>query len=242
MKRPLEFLKQHWQLIVMAIGVFVLWNTVVMTPLRILIVFLHEASHAIAALLTGGSVLEMSLSPQEGGHVVSRGGNFFIIATAGYIGSLLFGIVFFVLALRTRADRFVVAGLGITMIGLAAIYMRELFPLLFCLGTGAALLAASRYFSQSANDFILRIIGLTSMIYVPYDIVSDTLLRSHLNSDARIIAEHFGGPTMFWGLLWLVISLGFIVLTLRNTLSEPSNIAFKIPLKFRSKQAARKDL
>lgn len=241
MERSWQFIKGHWQLMAMTVAVFVLWNFAILTPLRILIVFLHEAAHAIAALLTGGSVLEISLSLQEGGHVVSRGGSFFAIASAGYVGSLLFGIALFVLAVRTRLDRALTACLGVLMIVLAAIYMREVFPLLFCLGVGAAFLAAARYLSETANDFILRLIGLTSMIYVPYDIVSDTLLRSHLQSDARLIAEHFGGPTLFWGALWLIISVALIFVTLRSCLSEPSNIAVSLRSPFQSGRAVQKD-
>jgi Peptidase M50B-like len=45
------------------------------------------------------------------------------------------------------------------------------------------------------------------MLYVPLDIFSDTLARSALRSDARILAEYLGGTTMMWGVLWLLISL-----------------------------------
>ena len=44
------------------------------------------------------------------------------------------------------------------------------------------------------------------MLYVPIDIFSDTLARSALRSDARILSEYLGGTTMFWGALWLLIS------------------------------------
>jgi len=89
----------------------------VIVPLKILVVFLHEASHALAALLTGGSVDEMSLSILEGGHVISRGGNLFLIISAGYVGSLLLGAGLFVIALQTRADKVLVGLLGASAAG-----------------------------------------------------------------------------------------------------------------------------
>ena len=58
-----------------------------------------------------------------------------------------------------------------------------------------------------------------SMIYVPLDILSDTIFRSELRSDARMLAEEFGGATVMWGGVWLVLSLVAIVvgaLTLRG--------------------------
>lgn len=209
--------------------VFALWTTPVIVPLKILVVFLHEASHALAALLTGGSVDEMSLSILEGGHVISRGGNLFLIISAGYVGSLLLGAGLFVIALQTRADKVLVGLLGALMVGLALIYMREIFPLLFCLGGGGVLLAVAWFLDHRINDLVLRIIGLTSMMYVPYDIFSDTLLRSHLRSDARLMAEMIGGPTMFWGVIWLILSVVIVGAVLRYCLKAPSNINFQFP-------------
>ena len=222
-----DHLKGHWQLIAITVLVFALWRFDVMLPLKILIVFLHEASHAFAALLTGGSVEALSLDTMQGGHVISRGGSPFWIITAGYLGSLILGSVLFLLALRTELDRGVVAALGIIMILLVVFYIRDLFPIVFCLGFGAAFLLVARYLDHRVSDMILRVIGLTSMIYVPYDIISDTILRSHLNSDARILAERVGGPTVFWGGLWFLISLGVIYVVLRKGLSVPSNIDFR---------------
>ncbi len=207
--------------------IFVLWRFPFMWPLRMLIVFLHEASHALAALLTGGDVLSLSLSPQEGGSVSSRGGNGFIIASAGYLGSLLLGSILFLMALRTRYDRWVVGLLGASMLLLALLYVRELFPLVFCIGGGLALLLCAKFLKAEMNDMVLRIIGLTSMVYVPYDIVSDTLARSYLRSDARIIAETYGGTTLMWGLLWLLISLVFLGFLAKSALRTPSNIILK---------------
>jgi len=225
--RILNYLKGHWQLIVLVGLVFVLWRYSFVWPLRMLIVFLHEASHALAAILTGGEVLNLSLSPLEGGSVLSRGGNGFIIASAGYLGSLLLGSSLFLLALRTKADRLIVALLGASMVGLSLFYVRELFPLMFCLGGAVILLLSSKFLGETINDLILRIIGLTSMVYVPYDIFSDTLARPHLRSDARILAENYGGTTLMWGVIWLIASLVFIGAVARLALKRPSNIIFK---------------
>ncbi|WP_272874415.1 hypothetical protein [Pseudaestuariivita rosea] len=39
-----------------------------------------------------------------------------------------------------------------------------------------------------------------------------------------MMAQTFGGTTMMWGVLWLIISLIVIGLCLRNSLRSPSNI------------------
>ncbi|MEM9579339.1 MAG: M50 family metallopeptidase [Pseudomonadota bacterium] len=220
------FLKGHWQLFALIALVFALWPTPVILPLKILTVFLHELSHGLAAILTGGSIVSLSISPEIGGLAVTRGGNRFVILNAGYLGSLVFGALILLTALRTNADKLLIAAFGILMIAIAALYMREMFALAFCLGTGALMLASARYLPRDVNDLALRLIGLTSVIYVPFDIFSDTIARSHLRSDARLLSEDIGGPTVVWGALWLILSLIVIGLCLRYALGRSSNLSF----------------
>ena len=65
------------------------------------------------------------------------------------------------------------------------------------------------------------------MIYVPLDIFDDTIRRAYLRSDARILSEMFGGTTVMWGALWLLISLAVIAATLRYGLGPSSNITLR---------------
>ena len=223
----MQLLKGHWQLIAITCVLFLLWNTPVVVPLKILVVFLHELAHAIAVVLTGGSVVDLSVSPQQGGHVIARGGNRFLTLSAGYLGSLLIGIALLVIALRTKADRTVLALFGCLTLLVTLLYVRDWFALFFCAATGIAMLAVARYLSRPINDMVLRVIGLSSIIYVPYDIFDDTIRRSGARSDAYMLAEEFGGPTLFWGGLWLILSLVAIVCCARYGLGASSNISFK---------------
>ena len=58
------------------------------------------------------------------------------------------------------------------------------------------------------NDWLLRVIGLTSCLYAILDIKSDVLDRSELPSDARMLSEVTPLPTEFWGFLWIIIAIG----------------------------------
>lgn len=221
-------LRGHWQLLVLLALVFGLWQTPAIKPLKILVVFLHEFAHAAMTVLTGGEVISLSVSANQGGEVWSRGGNRFLILTAGYLGSLLIGLGLLLIALRTKADRAVMAVFGGLMILVALFYVREGFAFAFCAGTGAAMLAMARFLPRDVNDLVLRVIGLTSMIYVPYDIFSDTIARSSLRSDARMLAEEFGGATVLWGGAWLLISLYAIWIAVRRGLGKDSNIRWPV--------------
>lgn len=224
----MRFLRRHWQMIVLTVAVFILWSTPAMLPLRILVVFLHELAHGMAALATGGSIEEISLSVTEGGSALTRGGSRFVILSAGYLGSLLLGVALFLGALRSGADRLLMTLLGAVMLLIALLYMAEWFAFGFSMASGVILLLMARFLPASVNDLLLRVIGLTCMIYVPIDIFSDTIARPHLMSDARMLAKEFGGSTMLWGGVWLGLSLLVIGLCVRLGAGATSNITFSI--------------
>lgn len=221
----MTYLKSHWQLLAITALVFALWHTPVVVPLKILVVFLHELSHAVAAWLTGGSVEQISLSPAQGGFAVTRGGSRFAILSAGYLGSLVMGVALLLAALRSTADRYVTALLGIMMLVITILYVRDLFAAFFCVTAGLVLLSMARFLGHTANDLALRVIGLTSVIYVPFDIFDDTIARSGLPSDAHMLAAEFGGPTIVWGGLWLLVSITVILACLRHVLGSSSNVS-----------------
>lgn len=227
MPRVKQFVQGHWQLIALTVIIFALWPTQIVLPLKILTVFLHELSHALATMLTGGAVESLTIDLQQGGAVWSRGGNRFVVLSAGYCGSLLIGVLLFIAAVHTDWDRLVVAGLGGVILMVAVLYVRDAFALGFGVFTGVMMIVTARFLGHALSDLLLRLIGLTSMIYVPYDIFSDTIVHSELRSDARMLAEEFGGPTLFWGGAWLLISLGVIGLCLAYGLGQNSNIPLR---------------
>ena len=221
-----NWLKGHWQLLAITVVVFALWSTPVVLPLKLLVVFFHELSHALMAIVTGGSVESLSVNFQQGGEVWTRGGSRFLTLTAGYLGSLLIGVLLLLAALRSRMDKAILGGLGVLMLVVLVLYVRDIPAIVICGLTGAALIAASRYFSEEICDLILRVIGLASLIYVPYDIYDDTIRRSELRSDARMLAEEIGGTTIMWGGLWFIVSLVVIGWCLTRGLGRDSNVHF----------------
>jgi hypothetical protein len=185
-----------------------LWDTVVIYPVKVFVVFLHEMSHALAAVLTGGSVEQIVLDARQGGAAYTRGGSRFFTLSAGYLGSLLWGVLFIMLAFSRRIrPRWIMGVLGALVILLTILLVRNVFGALFGIGFGAALLAGSRYLGQGPNRVLLLGLGLTSALYAILDIKSDVLDRSGLPSDARMLAEMTGIHTMIWGFLWIGIAL-----------------------------------
>jgi hypothetical protein len=198
-----------------------LWDTVLVYPLKIFVVLLHEASHALALLITGGRVEHIVLDPYQGGATYGRGGSRFITLSAGYLGSLAWGaaMVLAAQARRVRAD-LVNAVVGGAVVALTLLVVRNPFGLFFGVIFGAALIAAARKLPRLWNGRLLLTLGLTSCLYAVLDIKSDILDRPELRSDARMLAELTGVPTLVWGLLWTVLALLMSALLFRRVFRD----------------------
>lgn len=204
----LTLFKRYIALFLIFIGIGLLWNTVFMYPLKIFVVFMHEASHGIAAVATGGRIVEIQINPQQGGYALTQGGSRFWTLTAGYLGSLMWGGIILLLAARTRFDKAISILIGIGMVVISIGFGNAEFTYLFGIGFGMALIAVGLFLPEAINDWILRIIGVTSCLYAILDIKSDVLDRAHLRSDARMLSEVTGIATEIWGGLWIVIAIG----------------------------------
>jgi hypothetical protein len=194
-----------------------LWYTPVVYPLKIFVVLLHEVSHALAILATGGSVESITLDPAQGGLTLGRGGIPFIALSAGYLGSLVLGS----LLVEGAQSRRIRPGLllmivGGIVLGLTALYVRNLFGLVFGIAFGAALIGSGRRLPSAWSARLLMGLGLTSCLYAVLDIKSDILDRPELRSDAAMLAEMTGIPTQLWGILWIGIALVVCALVLRR--------------------------
>ena len=187
--------------------VVALWGTFAVTPLKIFVVLLHEISHGLAAVLTGGSIVRIEISTRQGGVCYTAGGIGFIITSAGYLGSMLWGVIILMLSSRVRAARFVSLGIGAFILVVTLAYVRSLFGFAFGLLFAGLLVAMGAKLKPAINAFVLQVIGVTSCLYAVLDIVDDVLKRPGIGSDADALAEMTLIPGVVWGVLWIAISV-----------------------------------
>lgn len=97
--------------------------------------------------------------------------------------------------------------MGICILVLTLLYLRGVFTIAFGVAVGIALVLYARYLSGDASRILLSILGLTSCLYAVLDIKSDVLDRPHLPSDAYMLSELTGVPTLYWGGIWISLAL-----------------------------------
>ena len=216
--------KQLFILMGMFILAVVLWDTVFIYPIKIFVVMLHEISHGLMAEMVGGDIIKIEINALIGGSCTStRPSGFmpsFMIASAGYLGSLFWGAIIFLIAAHTDYDRYLTAfiGFGSLLITYYVIRSGELFGIVFCTAFSLFMLVSARFLPLIFHDYLLKFIGITSCLYVVLDIKSDLITRSGIGSDADQIAQMTGIPSVLIGIIWITIAITIVYYMLKKSI------------------------
>ncbi len=212
--------KQLIILLALSILAFFFWNTIVVYPIKLFVVFLHELSHGIAAIATGGKIVKVEISYLIGGVCYTQGGNSFTIASAGYLGSILLGGLLLVQASKTNRTKLLGLFLAVVVILVTIFYIRNSFGLIFGFGFGAILLLLSFFLPSFILEWILKFIGIVSCFYVLIDIKEDLFTTQYRGSDADALQTLTGVPSIAWAILWSVLAVIAFIYFLRKSISK----------------------
>lgn len=102
---------------------FIPYAKLVLYPFELFVTYVHETSHALAALLTLGSVGGMRIHPDTSGETLTAGGIRIVISTAGYVGSTIFGALLLMLCQRGEMAKKILAGTALGILAVTLIFM-----------------------------------------------------------------------------------------------------------------------
>jgi len=195
--------------IILAITIFsiIFWDSFFIYPIKVFVIVLHEISHAIAAIITGGTVRSISISSYLGGVTKTNGGNSLVIASAGYLGSLIFGALLFISAYNNKLRKPIATILSVIILLSTIGYIKENIQVFFGLLISVFFFLLPRFFNEFITTFFLKFIGLISCFYVLTDIKNDLITTSIRETDAQVIEFLTGFPSLAIGFIWLVISI-----------------------------------
>lgn len=215
-------MNQTSRFLIIFIALMVLWNTIIIKPIKLFTVFLHEIGHAFMAFITGSGVTELKIYFNESGHVASLPKDWFsafFIANGGYLGSVVFAIC--ILLLRNTAFRkYIIGVIAILLMAVTLKYSGIIsFTMLYSILFTVFALIVYMIQSERLNEWVIEIIGIGSITYAIYDTFVDTVLLQ-LNyqlglfklgdmpvTDAVQLAKLTHIPAIAWGLMWLAVSL-----------------------------------
>ncbi|KAK7272969.1 hypothetical protein RIF29_14014 [Crotalaria pallida] len=193
--------------------ILLLWRTFLLTPFKLITVFLHEASHAIACKLTCGQVEGMQVHANEGGVTQTRGGIYWVILPAGYLGSSFWGMALILastnlLTARIAAGCFIVA--LIIVLFVAKNWTLRGLCIGFIIFIGVIWLLQEKTTVRILR-YVILFIGVMNSLFSVYDIYDDLISRRVNSSDAEKFAEVCPCCNgVGWGIIWGMISFAFL--------------------------------
>jgi hypothetical protein len=187
-------------------------------PLQYLNTHLHEMCHAIVGSATGGMVEQIEVRADGSGVTPVLGGNFFLTASAGYIGATVLGGV---IASSGRRPEAACTVLGLVSLALAV------SMLLWVRGDNVGI-ASGWFWVVVLGVLGITLRGLPALFAVQFLGVELALasfqslwvlLRvsaiTNLQSDATIAERFSGVPALFWASCWSILGLVTTVGTVR---------------------------
>jgi hypothetical protein len=195
-------------------------------PIQLFATFIHESSHALAAFITGNTVLSLTVSPDTSGMVWSQssGLSSLFISSAGYLGTTLFGLLLAVwmrYGFSSRLALYLCSGLIAVMtavFGFITPFWNFLanvtfFSVVFTVASGAVLAAGlfaiAKFATPKWVNFSLAFLAVQCMLnaFLSLKTLFVVTASSDAGSDAANMAAATGIPAILWVILWIVVSL-----------------------------------
>jgi len=185
-------------------------------PFQLFVTFIHEISHAVTALATGGSVLGRSLTARwdASGEVQYTGGIQILVSSAGYVGSTLFGCLLMMIAKKPKLAKPTLIATAVLISIFTLLYGGTLSTLIIGAGLVAALFSIVKFTKQKTSYYFLSFLSIQSILNAVYNI--RILFGPHTLSDADILSSATGIPAFLWSTSWLLISFGMLFFVMMN--------------------------
>lgn len=218
---------------------FIPYLGVVTYPIRLFVTFIHEGSHVLAALLTGGSVQSLTISADGSGVVYSAPSGLIgalITSSAGYLGSTAFGVLLLLLIRKAVSAKNVLFG-SAAFIALMTLFFGILSPMwnAFSLQVGissiiftvvagtiltAGLFGLGKFASERTANFAVAFLAIQCLLNAISDLKTLFFINApiggmDLQNDATNMANATGIPSFAWVLIWIGISIVMISVGLR---------------------------
>lgn len=225
---------------VITIGLwFIPYAEYLVYPVRLFVTFIHESSHALIALITGGAVQSLTIAADGSGVVYSASRSVLgavFTSSAGYLGTTAFGVLMLFLIRKNVAASKVLFALGafvgvMTLIfgvvlpifnifTLQVTFGNQVFTVVAGLLIAAGLIATAMYTTQRVANFIVAFLAVQCLLNAISDLktilfINAPLIGSDISNDAGNMAAATGLPAFLWVLVWIVVSAGFLLLGVR---------------------------
>ena len=192
---------------------------ILVLPFKLFVTIIHEAGHALAALATFGDVNRISIDWVGNGVTETRGGLRFIVSSAGYVGTTIYGSALLLLLRSARYVRAAAMGTATLLLVITAFFAGN-FPMwLVGLFFAVALLFVGIKCSIAVTHFFMSFLAVQSLLNALQDLrvlLYLSMFEPSTHTDAQNMATATNGflPAIIWAVLWALIALVILGFTL----------------------------
>jgi Peptidase M50B-like len=209
-------------ILIIFIASLMLWNTPVIYPIKLFVVILHELSHAIMGLVTGGKITAMSIGLDLSGKCQIEGGNQIAIASVGYLGSLIWGILIYIAPNNLNSGKWILITFAEIILSISLITSSNLTFLVLSVISSLCILLTAFYLRINIISILVRSIGLISCVFVLFDLKEDLFSRNDVITDVTILSSLTGIPGILISTSWIVFSFFMIAIVIRYSYKKKS--------------------
>ncbi|GAW04800.1 hypothetical protein LENED_006613 [Lentinula edodes] len=201
-------------IIAMAVIIFGFWNVPgirhLINPLKLFTIGAHELFHIIAAILSGGRILRITIDPHVGGATIVEGGKPTFILSSGYIGSSILGGLFVLAGWDTLVAKVMSFVLAVGLI-LPLKLVRDKLTIVLTIIYEGLLIGFWFIDHAGALRWYCLFIGVMNVLFVVWDVADDRFFHKTNDSDCTqfaILYPSIGAHV--WATIWIAFQLGVL--------------------------------
>ena len=205
-------------------------------PFEIFVTFIHEGGHALAAVLTGGSVDFLWVATDANGLTGTRTSDSTLlrmfVSSAGYLGAMVYGALLLILIRKAVAARIVLLVSGIYVFAITMIFglIKPVLTLSVWSGIpftvvagvllSAALILIAKFASARVATFFMSFLAVQCVLNALFDLkalfsLSSPFASQVVHTDAANMAKITGLPAIFWAAFWIILAVSILWFVMR---------------------------
>jgi len=218
-------------LIIASLAAIAVWYIPILrlalAPITFVNTYIHEYCHALVGILTGGSIDRILINNNASGATYVGGGNPYLTATAGYVGSAIVGAILLRFSHNKKLVRpMLVLLAGAIMLGIVWKVRGETLGVTIGVISSVLIFVGARFLPLAGAIFLAQLLAILQCaasfqaFYWLFQVNSAGILAN----DAGRMGELTGLPPGLWAGIWSAFSAIVIFLSLRATWKDSSRV------------------
>ena len=185
--------------------------------------YCHELCHGVASLVTGGEFHQFCVHPFGGGLCLTSGGSSKIITSAGYVGTVVLGVICLALSIY-QGPLTVVLRITAVLLAISTLKAGDLHTAIVGIVTAAVLGLSMIWPDAAASRIMMNLMGVilvwqgVGALKVLFRI---SVTEKNTGSDAEVMAHMTGRSPLHWAIVFGGIAAIVLILLVAVVFNSP---------------------